>query len=114
MNKRIVFLLMLALLVPAGHSQVRGMKKSSKPSQMSTTSIQRAKNRLATLWVDSVMSTMTLRQQVAQLMIIRVPLNLEGKAQREFEQVIRETEVGGVCFFVGTAEKTLPLIKRFQ
>lgn len=114
MYKRIVFFLMLALLGTAGYSQVRGMKKSPKPSKRVTTAMQRAKGRLATQWVDSVMSTLTLRQQVAQLMIIRVPLNLEGKAQREFEQVIRETEVGGVCFFVGTAEKTLPLIKRFQ
>ena len=47
-------------------------------------------------------------------MVIRVPLNLEGKSQDDFEQLLNQTEVGGVCFFVGTASKTLPLIRRFQ
>ena len=70
--------------------------------------------RMATAWVDATMRDMTLRQKVAQLMVIRVPLDLEGKRQRDFEQLLRETEVGGVCFFVGTAKQTLPLVKRFQ
>lgn len=109
--KKILFLTLILFLSSVSQAQVRGMKKQHKSSQPSS---QRMDGRLATAWVDSVMNEMNLREKVAQLMVIRVPLNLEGKAQREFEQVIRETEVGGVCFFVGTAEKTLPLIKRFQ
>ena len=69
---------------------------------------------IATAWVDSVMATMSLEQQVAQLMIIRVPLNMDDKSLDDFCQLIQQTEVGGVCFFVGTAEKTLPMIRRFQ
>lgn len=68
----------------------------------------------ASEWVEKMMEDMTLEQRVAQLMVIRVPLNMDCKAQSTFEQLLQETEVGGVCFFVGTAEKTLPMIRRFQ
>lgn len=73
-----------------------------------------AKQDKETQWVDSIFRQLTLEQKVAQLMVIRVPLNMDKKAQKQFEKVLTDTEVGGVCFFVGTAEKTLPLIKKFQ
>ena len=114
MKKTLILITIVALLYVEGQAQVRGMKRQSRLKPAVEQSAYRYKGRLATLWVDSVMHDMNLRQQVAQLMCIRVPLDLEGKAQRNFEQLIRETEVGGVCFFVGTAKKTLPLIKRFQ
>jgi beta-glucosidase-like glycosyl hydrolase len=102
------------LMCGAGRAQVCGMKRQKRVKPAVEQAAYRYKGRLATEWVDSVMRDMNLRQQVAQLMCIRVPLDLEGKAQRDFEQLIRESEVGGVCFFVGTAQKTLPLIRRFQ
>lgn len=68
----------------------------------------------AAAWADSVLATMNLRQQVGQLMVLRVPLNMTAKQQRQFEKLIRDNEVGGVCFFVGTAEKTLPQIRQYQ
>ena len=115
MRKSIVLLCVAALLsMTAAQGQVRGMKRSARKTQPSSSVSKKNSPRLATAWVDSMMKDMSLRQKVAQLMVIRVPLNLEGQKQREFEQLLRETEVGGVCFFVGTAEKTLPLIKRFQ
>lgn len=115
MKKILVFLLLTAILGCGCYAQMVGMKKSCKSTaKASLKNLKSHKPQLATLWVDSVMANMSLRQKVAQLMVIRVPLNLEGKPQRDFEQVLRETEVGGVCFFVGTAKQTLPLIKRFQ
>lgn len=114
MRKIVVFISLIMLFNCHVFSQVRGMKRQVKVKQHVSEARKHTQIRLATEWVDSVMRPMTLRQQVAQLMCIRVPLDLEGKKQREFEQLIRETEVGGVCFFVGTAKKTLPLIKRFQ
>lgn len=68
----------------------------------------------ATFWADSVMSKMSLRQRVAQMMVLRVPLNMNAKQQKSFEKLIRDNEVGGVCFFVGTASQTLPQIKSYQ
>lgn len=115
MKKIVILAILTAFLGIYSYAQMVGMKKNQRAKTNSLTTTAKVRNpRLATQWVDSVMADMTLRQKVAQLMVIRVPLNLEGKAQRDFEQVLRETEVGGVCFFVGTARHTLPLIKRFQ
>ena len=114
MRKTLILITIMAMIWGEGHAQVRGMKRQSKMKPAVEQAAYRYKGRLATEWVDSVMRDMSLRQQVAQLMCIRVPLDLEGKTQREFEQLIREAEPGGVCFFVGTAKRTLPLIKRFQ
>lgn len=115
MSKRFVIMCVAVLLgTMVCEGQVRGMKRSSRSIQGAAASVKRNTPRMATAWVDATMRDMTLRQKVAQLMVIRVPLDLEGKRQRDFEQLLRETEVGGVCFFVGTARETLPLIKRFQ
>lgn len=94
--------------------QVRGMKRSARKGQHAAAQMRRVSPRMATAWIDAKMKDMTLQQKVAQLMVIRVPLDLEGERQQDFEQLLEETEVGGVCFFVGTAAKTLPLIRRFQ
>ena len=115
MSKKFVILCVAVLLgTMVCEGQVRGMKRSSRSIQGAATSAKPGTPRMATAWVDATMRDMTLRQKVAQLMVIRVPLDLEGKRQRDFEQLLRETEVGGVCFFVGTAKQTLPLVKRFQ
>ena len=115
MSKKFVIMCVAVLLgTMVCEGQVRGMKRSSRSIQGAAASAKRGTPRMATAWVDATMRDMTLRQKVAQLMVIRVPLDLEGKRQRDFEQLLRETEVGGVCFFVGTAKQTLPLVKRFQ
>lgn len=114
MKKILLFAFITLFSLNHSHAQMHGMKKAPRATKSAKVNTKNLKKTLGSVWVDSVMKDMTLSQKVAQLMVIRVPLNLEGKPQREFEQVIRETEVGGVCFFVGSAEKTLPLIKRFQ
>ncbi|MBR6440429.1 MAG: hypothetical protein IKS44_00065, partial [Bacteroidales bacterium] len=103
------FLLLCAVGL-ALHLQAQPSRTSSLGSRNATAHYRD----IATAWVDSVMATMSLEQQVAQLMIIRVPLNMDEKALDNFCQLIQQTEVGGVCFFVGTAEQTLPMIRRFQ
>ncbi len=65
-------------------------------------------------WVDSIMSQLTLKQQIAQLMVVRVPLNMNKKEAKKFERLLRETEVGGVCFFVGTAARQVEQTKCYQ
>ena len=68
----------------------------------------------ATLWADSLMEKMTLEQKIAQTMLVRVPRNMSHKEQRAFEKLVKETEVGGVCFFAGTAPNQLAETKRLQ
>jgi hypothetical protein len=51
------------------------MKRSSRSIQGAAASAKRGTPRMATAWVDATMRDMTLRQKVAQLMVIRVPLD---------------------------------------
>ncbi len=65
-------------------------------------------------WVDSVMNTLSLEQRIAQLMVVRVPLDMNNKQAKEFSSQMNGYGVGGVCFFVGTAERQAPMTKMFQ
>lgn len=68
----------------------------------------------ASRWADSVMNTLTLDQRIAQLMVVRVPLKMNDKQVKEFSQTMNGYGVGGMCFFVGTAEQQAPMTRRFQ
>lgn len=67
-----------------------------------------------TNWIDSVMQTLTLEQRIAQLMVVRVPLDMDDKQAKAFSEVMNGYGVGGVCFFVGTAERQAAMTRRFQ
>ena len=65
-------------------------------------------------WVDSVMSTLSLEERIAQLMVVRVPLDMNDSQAADFSKTISGYKVGGVCFFVGTAERQAAMTQRFQ
>lgn len=65
-------------------------------------------------WIDSLMAQMTVEQKVAQLMMVRVPLNMTDQQTAEFSQRMNGYGVGGVCFFVGTAERQVPQTRQLQ
>ena len=65
-------------------------------------------------WVDSVMRTLSDEQMAAQLMVVRVPLNLTDSAAEQFANQLFDRQIGGVCFFAGTASRQLQLTQRFQ
>lgn len=67
-----------------------------------------------TNWVDSVMQTLSLEQRIAQLMVVRVPLNMDDKQTRAFSETMNGYGVGGVCFFVGSADRQVSQTKRLQ
>ena len=67
-----------------------------------------------TAWIDSVMQTLTLEQRIAQLMVVRVPLDMNDRQTEEFSKTMNGYGVGGVCFFVGTAERQAPMTRRLQ
>lgn len=73
-----------------------------------------AQDTAAIVWADSVADQLTLREKAAQLMVVRVPLDMTKKDQRKFEKLIKHNRIGGVCFFAGTAQKQLEQTKRFQ
>ncbi len=65
-------------------------------------------------WVDSVFHTLSLRQRIAQLMVVRVPLDMNNSQVAEFSRTIGQLGVGGVCFFAGTADRQAQLTRDFQ
>lgn len=65
-------------------------------------------------WVDSVMHTLSLEQRIAQLMVVRVPLDMDDARAAKFSATMNGYGVGGVCFFAGTAERQATLTRRFQ
>ena len=67
-----------------------------------------------TYWVESTLSDLSLEQRIAQLMVVRVPLNMNDKQAAEFSERMNGYGIGGVCFFVGTAERQVPMTRRFQ
>ena len=67
-----------------------------------------------TIWVEKVMKKLTLEQRIAQLMVVRVPLDMSDKQVKEFSERMNSYGVGGVCFFAGTAERQASMTRRFQ
>ena len=67
-----------------------------------------------TAWIDSVMRTLTLEERIAQLMVVRVPLDMNDRQAKEFSERMNGYGVGGVCFFVGTAERQVQMTRQFQ
>ena len=66
------------------------------------------------IWVDNVMKSLTLEQRIAQLMVVRVPLDMDDEQAARFSSTMNGYGVGGVCFFVGTAERQAVMTRRFQ
>ena len=53
-----------------------------------------------TRWVDSVMNTLLLEERIAQLMVVRVPLDMDDEQAAEFSATMNGYKVGGVCFIL--------------
>ncbi len=65
-------------------------------------------------WVDSVFQTLSPRQQLAQLIMIRAHSNLGASHERQVERLVREAGIGGLCFFQGGPGRQVNLVNRYQ
>lgn len=110
MKSKLLIFLALALLAAPVSAQHKKHHKKAKPK---TELVSRTDDHSAA-WADSVMRTMTLEEQVGQLMMLRVPLQLGKKEMDEYLKKIEKYKVGGVCFFAGTSEKQLEQTRAFQ
>ena len=68
----------------------------------------------ANKWADKKIKHLSLSEKVGQMMIVRVPLTMTKKQQHEFEKNFSKYNVGGVCFFKGTAPIQLERTRRYQ
>ena len=65
-------------------------------------------------WVDSVMKTLTIDQQIAQCIWIAGYSNRDISHEVEICDIIRKYGVGGIVFFQGTASKQAELTNYYQ
>ena len=68
----------------------------------------------ANAWADKQMKHLSLEDKVGQLMFVRVPLTMTKKQTKEFERNFTRHNVGGICFFKGTAGIQIERTKRYQ
>lgn len=65
-------------------------------------------------WVDSVFYAMTPDERLGQLFMLRAHSNLGADHIRSIESMIKKYQIGGLCFFQGTAAKQAELINKYQ
>ena len=113
-KKLLILTLALAVSVGAADAQSRKHGKHKKKHHTTATTPQSHAGTPAEQWADSLMARMSLEEKVGQLMMIRVPLNMNKKAETKFVELITANRVGGVCFFAGTSDVQQAQTLRFQ
>ncbi len=65
-------------------------------------------------WVDSVFASLTLKEKVGQLFMIRAHSNKNRAYHEMVANQIRNNKVGGVCFFQGGPIRQINLVNYYQ
>ncbi|MBP7409488.1 MAG: serine hydrolase [Flavobacteriales bacterium] len=68
----------------------------------------------STPWADSVFSTLSLDERIAQLMMVAAYSNKDARHETEIEQLVRERNIGGLIFFQGGPARQAKLTNRYQ
>ncbi len=67
-----------------------------------------------TIWVDSVLTHMTLNEKIGQLFMIAAYSNKNSDYDDELEKTIKKYHIGGLVFFQGEPVKQVTLTNRYQ
>ncbi|MCK5840306.1 MAG: beta-N-acetylhexosaminidase, partial [Bacteroidales bacterium] len=67
-----------------------------------------------TIWVDSVMTSLSLEQKIAQLFSIRAYSNKDKKHTKQIASLIRKYNIGGLTFFQGGPVRQAQLTNYYQ
>lgn len=65
-------------------------------------------------WVDDKINSMSTKEKVGQLFMIRAHSNLGKDHEQQVAKYIKDYKVGGLCFFQGTPEKQADLTNQYQ
>jgi len=66
------------------------------------------------LWADSVLSSLSLDERIAQLMMVAAYSNKDAKHEAATEALIRERGIGGLIFFQGGPVRQAALTNRYH
>ena len=67
-----------------------------------------------TPWADSVFSTLSLDDRIAQLMMVAAYSDKDAKHEKGVEDLVREKNIGGIIFFKGGPGRQGALTNRYQ
>ncbi len=65
-------------------------------------------------WADSVLSTLSLDEKIAQLMMVAAWSNKGREHVREIEDLVKQRDIGGLIFFQGGPVRQATLINHYQ
>ncbi len=65
-------------------------------------------------WVESMFNSLTEDQRIAQLFMIRAHSDKGPEHIAKVTKLVRDYQVGGLCFFQGTPEKQAELTNKYQ
>ncbi|HEX2616226.1 MAG TPA: glycoside hydrolase family 3 N-terminal domain-containing protein, partial [Flavobacteriales bacterium] len=65
-------------------------------------------------WADSVLSTLSLDERIAQLMMVVAYSNKDAKHTQEIEKLITERNIGGLIYLQGGPVRQATLTNRYQ
>ena len=68
----------------------------------------------ATPWADSVFTSLSLEQRIAQLMMVAVYSDKDAKHEQGIADMVRDHNIGGLIFFKGGPLRQAKLTNRFQ
>jgi beta-glucosidase-like glycosyl hydrolase/CubicO group peptidase (beta-lactamase class C family) len=66
------------------------------------------------LWVDSVYSALTPQQRIGQLFMLRANSDIDSAEIRQLGRLIKEYNIGGLCFFKGGPVRQAILTNYYQ
>lgn len=72
------------------------------------------RNNMHSLWVDSVMSTLTPEERIAQLIMVAAYSNRGNEHRQEILKMIRDKKIGGLVFFQGGPGRQAALLNEYQ
>ena len=103
-RKRLLLLLLPAALLGISSTPPTGRHAGIAPPFLSA----------PTPWADSVFSTLSLDERIAQLMMVAAYSNKDAKHEAEIETLVRERNIGGLIFFQGGPVRQARLTNRLQ
>ncbi len=65
-------------------------------------------------WADSVLTSLSIEEKIAQLMMIRTYSNKDQAYYNKVEETIKKFNIGGLCFFQGGPLQQAKLTNRYQ
>lgn len=112
-NFRVLFSILFAVIFVLGFGKRNNNdeddKEDSVPLKVDPNYID-----LSNHWIDSVYNSLSLKERVAQLMVVAAYSNRGEDHEKEIEKLIEQHKIGGLIFFQGGPVRQAQMTNHFQ